>query len=139
MNNLLVWPLTDTGKIVFVSKKASLSSITCCDSIDIQLEMEQQSYTLISSLTGCQLTLLKELLQQIITETIKKAEFKNVIFFLKPERGPILLELHKDDSILSCFLLDTSMIQAWIAQLDLLQVVIEENENEKKIGSKGCC
>ena len=47
-------------------------------------------------------------------------------------------DLEKLQKILKS-LIDEQMLQAWARQLELLQVVMEENELEKKSHGKGCC
>lgn len=139
MNNLLVWPLLENVKIIFLSENATLSTITCCDQINIKLEVDQKEYFFISDLTGCQLSSFKKHLQEIVANKINKLSLQEVLLISKAELGQVLLEIYKDNKPLIYFLMDIDTIQAWATQLDLLEIVMQENENEKKIRGKGCC
>jgi hypothetical protein len=139
MNNLLVWPLSENTKIIFLSQSATLSTITCCDQIDIRFEVDQKHYILISNLTGCQLSAFKQSLQDIIVDKTNKASLQDTLLISKPILGDLLLEIHKDNQTFAYFLIAIDIMQAWATQLDLLEVVMQENENEKKTRGKGCC
>ncbi len=139
MNNLLIWPLSENAKIIFLSQNATLSTITCCDQIDIQLEIDHKLYSLVGSLTGCQLSAFKKSLEDIIIDKINKVSLQDVVLISKAELGQVLFKIDKENKALAYFLIDISTMQAWATQLDLLEVVMQENENEKKIKGKGCC
>lgn len=139
MNNLLVWPLSENSKIIFLSKNATLATITCCDQIDIKLEIEQTEYVLLSCLTGCQLSSFKNSLEEIVTDKTNSISFQDVLLISKSQLGQLLLEIYIENRSFAYFLIDMPTIQAWAKQLDLLEVVMQENENEKKTRGKGCC
>lgn len=99
MHQILVFPLSKDIKIIF-SSVVDLGSITCCDRLTVTLQNGDQSTTLVSDLSGCDVVKLQQNLKTLI---------------------------------------DGQILQAWGQQLELLHVVMEENELEKKSRGKGCC
>ena len=138
MNNLLFWPLLHNIKIIF-SSSATLSTITCCDQIDLVLEKDQEQFVVISGLTGCQLSSLKNHLQEMAASKTNKLSWQDVLLISKSQLGQILLEIQKDNKSFAYFVIEMDMLQAWVRQLDLLDVVMQENENEKKNAHSNCC
>lgn len=139
MNNLLIWPLTEKDKIIFSSSVSSLASITCCDPISISLKTEKQEYLLLSNVMGCQLGTFKQDLLLIVNRTNLVAQLQKSLFVCISKLGQILVEIKDQDSTIAYFLVDLETIQAWATQLDLLEVVMQENENEKNSKGTGCC
>jgi len=139
MNNILLWPLSDTDKIVFSSIHASLATITCCDSIDLYFKTSKAEYPLKSGLTGCQLSFFKNELSAIVNQTKKEVNLTQVISVSSSKLGNVLIQMYQQEEVLTYFTASLETIQAWIAQLDLLEVVMQENENEKKSRGAGCC
>jgi hypothetical protein len=147
MNNLLIWPLTETDKIIFSSSTATLATITCCDPIDLVFKTDSidplnknlTKYQLVSGLTGCQLSSFKNELMFLINQTKTEATLAQVLSISYSKLGHVLLKIQYQNSTLGYFLINLEAVQAWNAQLDLLEVVMQENENEKKSKSSGCC
>ncbi|MBI2344638.1 hypothetical protein HYV10_01040 [Candidatus Dependentiae bacterium] len=139
MHNLLVWQLRDDYKIIFSSQGASLSTVTCCDSIDISFYGESQKYLLATTLTGCSLSSFKKELDLFVQGVVFQAKFNDIFVLRRSEIGIILLEISKDDQILGFFIISFDDIQSWISQLELLEILMQENENERKNRNNGCC
>ncbi len=139
MNNLLIWPLSDTAKIVFSSADATLANITCCDKIDFSFKVDQLEYPLVLGLTGCQLSSFRKELLSIFNQSKKESSLSEAIFISLSKLGHILVEVYHQKEALGYFLVTLETIQAWITQLELLEVVMQENENEKKSRGTGCC
>lgn len=139
MNNLLVWPLSNNAKLQFIAPRATLSTVTCCDKIDIVLQVDEQTYSIFVAITGCQLTELKKLCIDILLPEVQQIAFKDRFIIKKSQIGLWLLDIQDTQGAIAYFLIDIDMIQAWEKQLDLLEVVMQENENEKKARGKGCC
>lgn len=139
MNNLLIWSLSHDDKLVFSSFQASLATITCCDSITVTLKVNQAEYQLFTDLKGCALTTFKQDLLKILHKKELKAELLKNIEILRSSLGQILIQIKSKDVVLAYFLTDFEVIQTWISQLELLEIVMQENENEKKSRGSGCC
>ena len=139
MHPILVWPLSDTLKIFFVASDCDLNTVTCCDSLAIQLQHQDQSYMVASDLVGCSFGQLKDMLEKFIEYQQKQIQFKDIFFIAQDQCGNILLEIRKNNVVVCYHMISISMIQAWIAQLDLLLILMEENEHAKKSNGKGCC
>lgn len=139
MNQLLLWPVSPTANLVFTALHADLGSITCCDQLEIQLHQGQKSYVVAKNISFCALEKLVQTLQSILVSDFKQASFLDSLIFKKDMVGTLLLELHADGQVLLYTLVTSEMIQGWMAQLDLLQIVMQENENEKKSKGTGCC
>lgn len=140
MPHLLVWPLAQHLQIVFNSHGADLGTITCCDSLDMMLYHYDQPYLLKENITGCALSSLKQILQSIATKQQNTGRFADVMLLGKDQFDHVLVEMRDvSQKPLSYSVVSLEVIQSWAAQLDLLQVVMEENENEKKNRGSGCC
>lgn len=139
MNNLLIWPLTETDKIIFSSSKSSLATITCCDTIDLLLYVNKAEFQLVSDMTGCQLSSFKNDLVSIVNKTKNDVVLGQKITISCSKLGQILISIQEQSAVLAYFIIATEIVQAWIAQLDLLEVVMQENENEKNSRGTGCC
>lgn len=140
MNNLLIWPLSEHYKISFSSQSATLSSITCCDPIDIFLHSQHEQYLLGTGLTGCKISSLKKELHSLLQNKQAVAELQEVFTIKSSQLGVMLLELYyKNNHNLAFFIITLDDIQSWFSQLELLEVLMQENENEQKNRGKGCC
>ena len=133
MNNLLIWPLTETDKIIFTSSKVTLATITCCDSIDVFLKSRQGEFHLVSDLTGCQFNRFKNELLSVINKTQPGAKLVDSFSILCSSLNHFLVQIYDHNTVLAYFLVDLKTIQAWISQLDLLEVVMQENENDLQL------
>lgn len=139
MHQILSWPFSDTLKLSFFSSTADLGTITCCDLLSIVVQYQDQSYNVATGVSGCSFVELKKLLEKFISQDQRKIQFKEFFLMTQDQCDNILLELRKQDLVVCYQLISVSMVQAWIAQLDLLEILMQENENEKKIQGKGCC
>lgn len=139
MHNLLIWPLTEQDKIIFSSENASLSSITCCDPIDIGFYNGNQKYLLATALSGCKFSALKKELSFFVQGGQAKVELKDVFSIKSSELGAISLELYQNSHVLKFFIIALDDVKSWVSQLELLEVLMQENENEQKNRHNGCC
>jgi hypothetical protein len=139
MHNLLMWPLSQDDKIVFSSQGASLASITCCDPIDISLSVSLHQYQLASGLTGCKISAFKVALQSVLEKKQHAAQLDTSLNVRVSKLGQILVEIFQDSECIAYYLIDMDIVTSWIAQLELLEVLMQENENEQKNRNKGCC
>lgn len=139
MHHLLVWPLSQQSKIIFVSNTADLSTITCCDTINIILQHNDQQIMILESVTGCALTSFKILLHGLIFDQQQSARFQDVFLFQVDQFDNWLIDIRLQHKPLLYALVTVDTLKSWQTQLDLLQVVMEENENEKKSRGSGCC
>ena len=139
MNQILVWPLSDTLKINFSSPRSDLGAITCCDLLEIILIYKDQDFVIARDVMGCDFANFKQILQQLIVKQQTKVQFKQVFYVSMDQCDNILLEILRDEVVFCYQVVSIDMVQSWIAQLDLLHVLMEENENEKKSRGKGCC
>jgi hypothetical protein len=139
MNNLLIWPLSEHYKIIFSSQSTSLSSITCCDPIDILLYRDTEKYVLASGLTGCKISSLKKELHLLLQDKHTIVQLQGVFTIKGSELETILLELYLNNHTLTFFIITFDDIQSWLSQLELLEILMQENENEQKNRGKGCC
>lgn len=139
MHNLLVWSLSESKKIVFSSKTVSLSSITCCDPIDVTLHYQVQDYPLAFGLTGCTFTAFKKDLDLLIQGQKSEISFSTIFKIKSSKLDGILLEIYQDKDLLAGNLITLDDVRSWASQLELLEVLMQENENEQKNRGKGCC
>lgn len=139
MHQLLIWPLSENIKLIFASKLSDLATITCCDTIDIILHNNEQQHMLLSDVTGCSLESLKKMLQSMIAGSLATGRFQDVILLSHDQLDNWLVDIRQNHEPFCYGVVTIDVIQSWAAQLDLLQVVMEENENEKKSRGSGCC
>lgn len=139
MSNLLVWSLQQDLKLVFHSPQADLGTITCCDLFEIVLLHGDVSHLIVENMTGCMLSSLKQILEQLVSDQRQAGRFHDNLLFGRDLVGHCLVEIRRDQRPLSYNVVDIETLRSWIAQLDLLQVVMEENENEKKSRGTSCC
>jgi hypothetical protein len=139
MYQLLVWPLSSQIKFVFISQQSDLATITCCDTIEIHLMHHDQSHVLLPAVTGCALDSLKKMLQSLAVGQQDTVRFQDVVLFGKDRFGNVLVDIRQNHQPFCYGVVTVDVIESWAAQLDLLQVVMEENENEKKSRGTGCC
>lgn len=136
---LLVWPLSQQIKIVLNSQDADLATITCCDKLDMILYHGDTLYILQENITGCALSTFKLALDQLASGQQITARFGNAVLLGRDQFDQVLVEIRSVQKALSYSVVPLETIQSWAVQLDLLQVVMEENENEKKNRGVGCC
>jgi|GEM_PF-1308640 len=139
MHQLLVWPLSESLKFVFSSKTSDLATITCCDTIDLILQHHDQQHVLLSDVTGCSLESLKKMLQSMAAGSQATGRFQDVILFGRDQFDNWLVDIRQNHEPFCYGVITIEVVQSWAAQLDLLQVVMEENENEKNSRGTGCC
>ncbi len=139
MHQILVWPISEQVKIVFQSDKANLGTITCCDYLAIILQKAGVSVEIVQHLSGCGLKHLQTELEQFAQKKISHVHFNHALYFKLQSDDSISLKIIMvDKSEMEC-LIDWQTVKGWIAQLELLSVLMEENENEQKSRGKGCC
>jgi hypothetical protein len=139
MHQILVWQLSQDFKILFQSLVCDLGSITCCDTLTLTLQGNDQSIVFESNVSGCQVANLQTALQLLIDGQKKSVSFLNSLVVSIDSFDHILLEIKKDDTVFCYQLIDLQTIKGWSKQLELLHVLMEENEMEKKNRGKGCC
>lgn len=139
MSHLLVWPLSPDLKIVFSSQGSDLATITCCDKLDMVLYHRDNQHVLQENITGCALSGFKQALQLLATGQQMTGRFADVFLLGRDQFDHVLVEIRSEQKPLSYSLVPLETVESWAAQLDLLQVVMEENENEKKNRGTGCC
>lgn len=139
MNQLLVWPLADHCKISFVAKEATLSNITCKDSLHIIFQHHEQQYELLVNITGCALESLRNLLLSFVGNNGQTGRFQDAIIFNSDQFGNCLIDIRQNHKPFFYALVTPDVLHSWAKQLELLHVVMEENENEKNDRGTGCC
>ncbi len=139
MHQILVWPILEQTKIIFQSDKANLETITCCDYLTIILQKFEASTCLVQHLSGCGLSHLQTELEQFVQKKINRVNFNNVLLLDHYSDQSVSLKVKVIDVLKIDCLIDWAIVKGWIAQLELLSVLMEENENEQKSRGKGCC
>lgn len=139
MNQLLVWPLSDQMKLLFICHNAGLATITCCDQIDLVLSHHDASYVLLEGISGCGMQGLHTTLQNLVQAKQLEGDFFKVLFFRKDQLGQFLIEIRYQQQPFGYVIEQQDILQAWACQLELLQIVMEENDKEKKSRGQGCC
>lgn len=139
MSHLLVWPLSLDLKIVLNAHGADLGTITCCDTFDMVLRHHDNSYFIHKNMTGCMLDGLKQMLELLVSGKQMTGRFDDGLLLGRDQLGHFLVEIREQQKPLSYSVVTTEVLQSWIAQLELLAIVMEENENEKKNRGTGCC
>lgn len=138
MNKILVWPLSLQYKIVFASTSADLATLTCCDRLMVYWQDQELSPVILCDLSGCDLMTLKDSLQQLML-TLQKFQFFDFLYVDSGQNDDFSLEIRHQKNQLYAQNIAKDTLMSWIAQLDLLQILMEENELEKKSRGKGCC
>ena len=139
MHQILVWPVCEQTKIVFQSDKATLATITCCDYLIVVLDNIGVSTPIVQHLSGCGLSHLQTELEQLLEKKVDRVNFSNALLLNYVSDNTVCLKVKVMDVIRVDVLIDLDAIKGWIAQLELLSVLMEENENEQKSRGKGCC
>ena len=139
MHQILVWQLSPKINLTFSSSVADLGSITCCDRLTLTVSNGQKTSTLTYDLAGCQVEKFAKLLQSLVAKEQKSVKFSDLMSLAVDSFDQVLVSLHGPDGFVLYQIVDLIMIQGWIAQLELLHVLMEENDLEKKSRGKGCC
>lgn len=139
MNQLLVWSLPSSMSLRFFCEAKDLASITCCDTISMVAESGDTSIELVAGLKGCDLTNLQKALDCIGINDQKEVSFLDLFSFSCDKIGNVLMTLHHKGSAWSYQVIPSETVKAWVLQLDLLHVLMEENEKEQQARGKGCC
>ena len=138
MNALLAINLSDNMRLVVVSSK-TLENIQCCDGIDIKVYHENNQYVVCEKLVARELSLLRKVLTyMLLKQEQQPVSLWNFLQINWTSQG-LRLGICYKDSIWKHWIVSFDLIQAWISQIELLLVVMEENENELKNKGKGCC
>lgn len=138
MNKILIWPLSLHYKIIFASTSSSLATLTCCDRLTVYLQNNEQLPVVLSELSGCDVMKLKENLQKLML-TSPKLQFLDFLCVRRGQNDDFSLEIRQQNDLLYFQKIDRETLTSWIAQLDLLKILMEENELEKQSQGKGCC
>jgi hypothetical protein len=139
MHQILVWQLTPQINLTFSSSVADLGSITCCDRLTLSVTNGQKKSTLTTDLAGCEVEKLEKMLQSLVTKEQKSVHFSNIINVAVDSFDQVLVCLSGPEGFVSYQIVDLIMIKGWTQQLELLHVLMEENDLEKKSRGKGCC
>lgn len=139
MHQILVWQLSSKIRLIFSSAVSDLGSITCCDRLTLSVSDETKSATLTTQLAGCDVEKLQKLLQSLVVKEQQSINFLKIMTISSDIFGQFLITLQGDQGDLCYQIVDVLMIQGWVRQLELLHVLMEENDLEKKSRGKGCC
>ncbi len=139
MHQILVWQLSSKIRLIFSSVVSDLGSITCCDRLTLSVSDETKSATLTTQLAGCDVEKLQKLLQSLVVKEQQSINFLKIMTISSDTFGQFLITLQGDQGDLCYQIVDVLMIQGWVRQLELLHVLMEENDLEKKSRGKGCC
>ncbi|MBP6892381.1 hypothetical protein KBB68_02250 [Candidatus Babeliales bacterium] len=139
MHQILVWQLMHQVNITFLSAVSDLGSITCCDRLTLSVSNGQKTSTLTNDLAGCQVEKLEKMLQSLVAKEQKSINFLDLMSLKVDSFDQVLVCLHGPDGFISYQIVDLIMVKGWTAQLELLHVLMEENDLEKKSRGKGCC
>lgn len=140
MHQILVWQLSSKIKLIFSSSASDLGSITCCDFLTLSVFDGLKTMTLTHNLSGCQVQDLQKKLQFLVQNEQKSITFASFMTISSDNFEQFLVTLQGNNGTDLCYqVIDKVMIQGWIAQLELLHVLMEENDLEKKSRGKGCC
>jgi len=82
---------------------------------------------------------LKQMLELLVSGKQMTGRFDDGLLLGRDQLGHFLVEIREQQKPLSYSVVTTEVLQSWIAQLELLAIVMEENENEKKNRGTGCC
>lgn len=139
MAYILILPLSDNIKLVIDASSADLATITCCDMLNLILVSNDQKHVLLEGFTGCSLHQIQNIMKNMLLGNATKGSFVDVIFFNQDQCNQVLIEIQQNQKTFCYGLMTFDMIKSWIDQLDLLIVLMEENEKEKKSRGTGCC
>src|SRR5689334_7960636 len=130
MAHLLVWQLSDCNSLILGAQHADLATVTCCDPLSLELLVKDQKHVVQDPLTGCQLKSIRENLNKIVSGTALAVRLFDNLLVGTDQCGQVLVEIRKDSKPFVYSLVTIEIVQSWITQLELLDVVMEENENE---------
>ncbi len=139
MHQILVWQLSLKINLVFSSLKADLGSITCCDFLTLSLDDGLKKITLTSDFAGCEVEKLQKSLQIFLQKEQKSIHFLNLISLSKDRFDQVLVRCGTLQDPACYQVIDLEIVSGWSTQLELLHVLMEENDLEKKSRGKGCC
>ncbi len=137
MQSLVIWSLSNTVQLRIASAHKDLGSVTCCDSLHVQL-MYQDTIQDLGTISGCDITHFQSVLKKAIEQS-KVESFMNSLFFSTDCMGQALVDIRVDNQTLCYAVVAVDTVQSWVSQLELLHVVMEENEKEQKSRGTGCC
>ncbi len=139
MHQILVWQLSSKINLIFFSSVSDLGSITCCDHLTVSINDGLKSITLTSDLAGCEVQNLQKMLESFIKKEQKSINFLNFMTISWDSFDQLLLTLQAKTGEVCYQMIDLEHVSGWIQQLELLHVLMEENDLEKKSRGKGCC
>lgn len=139
MHKLLVWPCSQTIKIIVHADQVDLSTITSCDHLNISVLFEQQLESIDTQITGCQIPKIRQKLTKLADREIHAVHISPNLKLSIDHYDNVLVELSKNGQPWLYQLQDLATIVSWVAQLKLLEIVMQENAEEKKQKGTGCC
>lgn len=139
MNSILMWPLSETQALLWKAPKATLSTITCCDSICLVFVRDQKDQILAEALSGCQVSKLKKELQQLLAGQITRNNCILPLVFERKDKAGFTVTGFDQQAMIFESEFSQEHLVGWIGQIDLLEVLMHENELEQKSRGQGCC
>ena len=139
MRDLIVWQLSDFVKVSIGSITKDLQTITCCDLVDIVLYHHQEAYPILVGLPACELHKFAMMLKKTTLQPYEQSVLHDGITMQQDICQTVLLTFLMHGQLIHHSTQSLLIIQSWIRQLELLHVLMEENEHEKKTRSTSCC
>jgi hypothetical protein len=138
MNPLLVWPLTESLFLHVCSPQKTLANITCCDELTLMLKMQKNKAEDMQSEHLCAVYIadflkFKRDLVALGAGQLQTSNLQNILKISVNQHGFEVLV--RDFSVV----IDVAVLQSWIGQIDLLNILMQENEQEAKERGRGCC
>lgn len=138
MNQILCLRFGELDQIAITSDVATLESIVCGSQISFVLCVAGTRVAL-KNISSCQLRGFQKGLEDVLGQRQSMCRFQSIISLSPADGEALRLTVFCDNQVLLEKPIALIEVESWIAQLELLDVLMEENENEQNNRGKGCC
>lgn len=139
MNQILSLWLSEQEQIDIISPVSTLETIVCCDQVSLVFRVQDQAAVIKDLVAVCELDNLAKGFELILNKQQHIFSFLDAVLLYGDQFGNFSLEIRYLGQIFFKKTIAAQALKSWIAQLELLHVLAEENEKEKESRGRGCC
>ncbi|MFA5998779.1 MAG: hypothetical protein WC747_02040 [Candidatus Babeliales bacterium] len=139
MNQILSLWLSEQEQLNIISPVSTLETIVCCDKVSLVFHVQGQTVVIKNSVAVCELDNLRKGFELILNKDQQLFSFLDCVALYGDFFGNFSIEIRYQNQIFFKKTISAQALKSWIAQLELLHVLAEENEKEKQSRGRGCC